>query len=658
MKLILCYPPHIAPDAQHGQGREWYPIGIASLAAYIDSKYRDIDIACLDLFDLSYDESLNKITNEMTENDINLVGFTLMTEQRATVFNLCADLKQRVDDYNSIANTTTQLRTIVGGPHASIMYQQIWDNYSQIDFIVVGEGEKGLLRVIYNPDVRGIVKEDQIEDLDTLPLAIEGLKFFKPGLKFKEYPIVSSRGCTDRCTFCTTYITWKGYRVRSAYDIFLEINKAKALGYQYFKFHDDSATADMQNFLALCHMLKDSKINFEITARADQLNEELVKALKIAGCVKVALGLESGSEKLRKSMGKKLDIALAYQNVRLLQTYGVHVHGLFIVGWPGETEETIEETRDMIKELRLDTFSNLPGLMALPGNPIYNKFKKDGWIDDSFWLTPHAPPYYTGEHNFETLNYFSSRLRARDARVLIAAVVNQEERVFAEYLEHLDNMAVPKDVEVSRCFILHNSPDLKKYLKPDEYIEVDNNLVHDMSHTWNIEKFTFLADCKNKIVEIANGAHATHILWIDSDLLVQPETLKHLLSLNVDIVGEMFLTQWPGADRPMPNAWHVDQYSFYADPKMFDTRGLYMVGGTGALILVNIRVYGDYINYKAVPNVSFSIWEDRAFCIRAACGGYNIYFDTRYPARHLYTKEITDSYFNGIIEAGGVKNGE
>jgi len=657
MKLILCYPPHVAPDELHGQGREWYPVGIASLAAYISTKH-DIDIVCLDLFDLSYDTALNTIINEMTENDINLVGFTLMTEQRATVFNLCADLKQRVDDYNAIANTTTQVKTIVGGPHASIMYQQIWDNYSQIDFIVVGEGEKGLDWVVNNPDKKGIVKEGQVENLDELPLAIEGLKFFKPELKFKEYPIVSSRGCTDRCTFCTTYKTWHGYRIRSAHNIFLEINKAKALGYNYFKFHDDSATADIQNFTALCYMLCDSRINFEITIRADQLNSDLVKALKMAGCVKVALGLESGSEKLRKSMGKKLDMALAYQNVRLLKTYGIHVHGLFIVGWPGETEETIEETRDMIKDLALDSFSNLPGLMVLPGTPIYNKFVHDGWIDDNFWLTSKAPPYYTGEHNFDTLNYFGLRLRAKDARVLIAAVVNQEERVFEEYLFNLTNMYIPKDVEVSKCFILHNSPDLKKYLKPDEYIEVNNNLVHDMSHTWTIDKFAFLADMKNKIVEIAKSAHATHILWVDSDLLVHPNTLKHLLNINTDIVGEMFLTQWSGADKPMPNAWHVDQYSFYADPKLFDTPGLFQVGGTGALILVNTNVYSEYVNYNVIPNISFSIWEDRAFCIRAAVMGYNIYFDTKYPAKHLYTKDIADKYFNGIIKGGGASDGK
>jgi radical SAM superfamily enzyme YgiQ (UPF0313 family)/predicted nucleic acid-binding protein len=652
INLILVYPPHKASnDGLHGQDRDWFPIGIASLAAYIETKIKDIKITCLDLFDLNEDEAKSKIFNLLSEEDINYIGFTLMTEQRHQALDLIDELKSYyvTDQYN--------IKTFVGGPHASIMYQQL-SEYEEIDHIIVGEGEKGLEYLLTNPKAEKIIKQGELP-IEEIPLAVNGLKYFDEVKLGDQAPIIFSRGCTDRCFFCSTYKTWKKYRTRTPEDVFREMRLFESLyNITDFKFHDDSATANKENLLPLCRLLNsfEPKFTFEMTARADQLDEELIYNLKQAGLIKIALGIESGSEKLRNAMNKKLDIEKAKENIALLKKHKIKVHLLFIVGYPGETKETIEETRQFIIETNPDAFSNLPGLMIIPGTPIYNKLVRDGWIDDTYWLSRKPAPYYTGEHSMDTLRAFNNRLRIiKPLKIMIAGVVNQKPEIFKAYLEGINNLETGSHIVTSKYFILHNSDNLKEFLNEGEYETVNNHLTHDMSHTWTYEKFKFMADQKNKLIQIAYKAEADYIFWIDSDLIVQPPTLEHLIDRGAPIVGEIFWTIWPGnkENKELPNCWDADHYSFASDPEELRKPGLYDVGGTGACILVHMSAY-KFANYSPIPNVTFSAWEDRAFCIRAACASIPIYIDTVYPAEHLYTDELYNKWYNKN-KGGGVK---
>lgn len=640
-QLILVYPPHFEDKTgMHGQDRDWFPLGIASIAGYIGRKI-DIDIICLDLFDLSYDEAKDKIFSHLEEDCINYVGFTLMTEQRHVVFDLIDDLKAFYVPYNVV--------TIVGGPHASIMYDQILDTYDNIDHVVIGEGEKGIEYILSgeNKAIRRLVNEGE---LDIIPSAFDGLKYFEFVKLGTQAPIVFSRGCTSRCTFCSTMKTWKKYRVREAQDVYNEVlNYIKEYSIIDFKFHDDSATTDLNKIAELCNKIINGNYNitFEMTARADQLDENTIILLKRAGLKKIALGIESGNDKLRKAMNKQLDIEKAKENIKLLKLYNIHVHLLFIIGYPGETEETIEETRQFIIEVKPNSFSNLPGLMVIPGTPVYNRLKKEKWIDDAFWLKRHPAPYYTGEHDLNTLNAFSNIIRlGRNQKIVIMSVVHQKPEIFKEYLNALNALEIPPYLTISKYFVLHNCDKLAEYLQPEEYETIHNNLTHDLSHTWTYEKFNFITQQKNKLVEIAKNAGADYIFWVDSDLILQPPTLKVLFNVGVPVISEIFWTRWPGADeRELPNCWDADHYSFSIQPEEFRKPGTYKVGGTGACILVNMPVY-KYANYTPIYNVSFSAWEDRAFCIRAAVANIPIYVNTQLPAMHLYTEEIFNKWYN------------
>lgn len=656
INLILCYPPK-KDYKGFGQDRSWFPLGIASLAAYIDehaNKY--VNITCLDLFDFTHEQALTEIKKYLNYTHINLIGFTMMTEQRFSVIELCSDLKKFA---YSIQNESLNLKTIVGGAHASIMYNQISIEYKAIiDHIIVGEGEKALLDICGSYENYGcynnkIIKFKEVDDLNEFPYAYYGIKFFKDISinKDSEIPIVISRGCTDRCHFCSTFKTWKTYRYRTAYNVFSEMLLYNHdFGVTKFKFMDDSATGALNEFKVLAKMIENNNhlnnFSYELTARADQFDHDLIKLLGRSGCWRVSVGIESGCEEQRRSMNKKLNIEKAKDNINQLRLNSIKVNLLFFVGWPGETEETIQETCNFIYESNADSNSKMP-LMIFPGTAIYEKLKKEKWINDDYWLEDQPQPFYTKEHSLKKLYEWCDDLSFAIKRieVIIAAVVNQDEETFKLYLDSCNKLNIPRNVKVKKFFILHNSEHLEKYLEKDEYLSIKNDLEYNSkNHNWDIDKFLFIAEAKNNIVAIAKKKWANYIFWVDSDLILHEDTLKQLISVNVPVISRIFWTVWPGTDKEMPNCWDVDHYGFANDINMLKEENVYQTGGTGACILVRQDVYNGVIDYSHIPNISFSLWEDRAFCIKCHIFKIPIYIDTRNPAKHLYRQQDLEDY--------------
>lgn len=638
MKLILVYPPRGQSEAD----AQWYPLGIASLAA--NCTVTD-NIVCLDHIDKSISDSINDIKAHLDSIGLNVIGFTMMTDQRAICLKIIKALKGMFfKEFN--------IKIVVGGPHPSIMPEQLRDNYPEIDYIVKGEGERALNHIleILPGNIETIIECEPARLGDLVP-AIKGLKFFDPAPELKEVPITFSRGCDGHCTFCATNKVWNGYRSRPADQVYAEIMEFNIqYGVESFKFQDDSASSDMLQLKVLCTLLKNAKrnISYEITTRIDRLDTELIDLLAESGCRQIAVGIESGSEKMRKAMGKNLDMEMVALNTQYARSKDINVHFLLVVGYPGETAETVQETCEMLHDIRPSSFSKLSGLMIVPGSPVYNKFKKDGYIDDAYWLTDGECPYYTGEYSLDELKAFGNKINnsLHHYKVVVCSVVNQEERIFKEFLEHIDAFETEYNIEVLKLFMLHNSPELKKYLKVGEYLEIENNLTHDLRHEWTSEKFAFMTSCKNQLVEICKKANATHILWVDSDIIAPKETLKHLVYKQFPIVAGCFWTQWAGFKEEMPNAWDFNFYEFGQEgPQRFRKPNDYIVGGSGACILVSMDVYKAGVSYAPIYSIPFSNWEDRAFSIRAAAAGFYIVLNTELKIEHLYTEEIVDRYF-------------
>jgi hypothetical protein len=228
-------------------------------------------------------------------------------------------------------------------------------------------------------------------------------------------------------------------------------------------------------------------------------------------------------------------------------------------------------------------------------------------------------------------------------RILIGAPVRQSAEVFKLYLESLNQLERGGHT-IDYFFILHNSPELTTYLEPHQYQQCksDDEYKKDDTHHWTTDNLSAVAQMKNRLLQKAKAYD--FFFLVDSDILLDPKTLVHLINQRKSIIAEVFWTKWKPDEREMPNAWMVDYYTFDTYDRLDEWRkpGLYRVGMSGACILIDKSAIDKGINYTPIYNVSCTIWEDRAFCIRAAVQGLPIYLDTHYPARHLYRREDVD----------------
>ncbi len=640
MNIILCYPPHRSYEG-FGQDNRWLPLGIASLGAYIQREHPNVKINLLYLFDDDFKTAVQKIKRYIQDDDINILGFSCFTEQRFSSLLLAKHFK------NYSFENNINIKIILGGAHAFLMSKQLADNYSFIDYIVRGEGEKAFDKIINGTATR-IIEPENIKDLNTLPFAIDGFNLFRE-INIEDFideaPIISGRGCTDYCSFCSTTKFWKGYRARKAENIFEEMLKYYTFyGTTKFKFHDDSSTADINNWKELCKLICPYKWKFELTARADQFDDELIYLLKVSGCKNVNLGIESGNAELRNKMNKRLNIEKAKENIKKLMKAGIQVTLLFIVGYAGETEETINDTIKFIKEVN-PTKYNVQPLMILAGTKIYEQCKKENWINDNYWLLDKPQPYFTKEHSMDKLNEWQAKLLNcnKKINVLIASPVRQKEEIFKLFMEGLNNLEIPDNVNIHRLFIFNNCGELKKHIKSKDISqEINTNntyKIDEKTHYWKNENLSYITSIKNSVFEgFINGSiqNIDYIFWVDSDLILHPKTLLSLLAEEKDIISEIFWTKWQPDSPSLPNAWDLDHYSFFPETiEMYKKQGVYKCGGTGACILINKKVIEAGVNYNPIQNISF--WgEDRAFSIRAVVAGFEIFIDTKYPAFHIY----------------------
>lgn len=228
-------------------------------------------------------------------------------------------------------------------------------------------------------------------------------------------------------------------------------------------------------------------------------------------------------------------------------------------------------------------------------------------------------------------------------KVLIGAPVREDHTTFYKYLKAL-NQLDRENIHVDFFFFLHNSPRLKRFLKPNEYVEFSsqNEYVRDhVTHHWSQANLNDVVFMKNLLLDKAINENYTHFFLVDSDIILEKDTLKRLLSHNKEIVAQCFWTSWIPNSEPMPNAWIGDFYSFEYDGQWreWQSDGLFEVGGTGACILIHSSVLHSGVNYSPIKNVSFSNWEDRAFSIKAQCAGFKLYLDTSNCPIHLYRKK-------------------
>lgn len=233
-------------------------------------------------------------------------------------------------------------------------------------------------------------------------------------------------------------------------------------------------------------------------------------------------------------------------------------------------------------------------------------------------------------------------------KILITAPLRQDTDIFRAYQEGLDALEVPEGYEVSRYFVVNNCNEVIPFIHDAKYTVMDTGEEYEKTgndHLWTLDNMWKMGDLRNETIREALDGGYDYWLSVDTDIVLDPWTLYRLMEADKDIVSEIFWTQAPNG-RYWCNAWLVDQAS--GMPEEWRKPGLYRVGMTGALTLVKREVFEAGVSYARIQNIHSALrGEDRHFCVRAACAGFEMWVDTHCPATHLYTRKLYEEYMAG-----------
>lgn len=297
-------------------------------------------------------------------------------------------------------------KIVLGGVHATVFPEEALATPA-VDFVVRGEGEAALLsllrgeppetipglslrggdRILHTPE-RG-----SFTDLGTLPLPAYHLlpmHLYRPALgshrRLPAIGIVISRGCPGRCTFCYGHHLGRVTRYRPVASVIDEIRLLqKSWGIREVSFYDDTFTARPGYVVELCEAILAGGIDltWSCFSRVDFVTEELLRLMKRSGCHQICFGIESGSEEILRTIHKRISLPRARQALAWTRRAGIETRATFMLGNPGETAETLEQTLRLALELDPDiALFNIT--TPFPGTEMY------AWADEHGYLTTKA----------------------------------------------------------------------------------------------------------------------------------------------------------------------------------------------------------------------------------------------------------------------------
>ncbi len=375
------------------------PIGILSMAAYLEQRGIEVEIYnCRRPVKLA---GTAEVLSRVAAFEPDIVGFTAVTSSFMDAYWQAEAIK------NILPKTTI----VIGGVHVSALRGRILEKYPSVDYIVTGEGEKAIHELASGakPEtIQGLVYRDGSEikdnglrtdmcELDSLPFPayhkLDGFpKQYEAALfnypKAPSATIISSRGCPYQCSYCDRSVYRRSFRYNSpdylyGHMAFLKKN----FGIRHVFFYDDLFTFNRERIEKFCGLLREKPLGmtFNCAVRVGHADDELLRMLKSSGCWMVSLGIESGAPEILARHKTKVDFNEMKTTVQRIQKAGIRAKGLFIMGLPGETEETIKVTTDFITGLELDDM-NMTKFTPFPGSPIYQTIHDEGSFNENWEL--------------------------------------------------------------------------------------------------------------------------------------------------------------------------------------------------------------------------------------------------------------------------------
>ncbi|HDQ40636.1 MAG TPA: radical SAM protein [Desulfonatronum sp.] len=426
MKIILIYPPCLEARAHklHTEDVGVTPIGLHYIGALLMEHGHDVEI--LNWYDINEDPA--KIRDVLKQKKPAIIGFSIVNANRYGGIEIARAAKEILPG----------VTIVFGGIGTTFLWKHLLKNFKEIDYAVLGEGEYsflGLVEHLENGDAQGIEKvrgighrqggkivstgqAEFIQDLDMLP---------SPSKYFTFQHLVSARGCPANCAFCGSPKFWKRkVRFHSAGYFVDQLEQLYNKGVKFFYISDDTFTMKKGRIIDICQQIIDRglKIAWFAISRVNYVDEDMLLWMRKAGCIQISYGVESGSEKIRKSLNKRIDAQDIKRAFDLTVSYGILARAYFIYGSPGENAQTIRETTNLINQIKpLNVIFYI--LEIFPGTALYDDFKHRMKINDDIWL-----------NRIEHIKYFET-----DRRLTADMVVTFGQRLRSEYYRRLPEFA-------------------------------------------------------------------------------------------------------------------------------------------------------------------------------------------------------------------------
>ena len=375
MKVLLVIPPnigrYIVATIPHA--------GIAYLSAMLKKEGHKVD-----LVDMRMHASNDYLFSKIDKFKPDMIGMTTASIGYKMAYEIIDAIK---DKYPKIS-------VAIGGSFASTVHSKILEE-TKIDYVIYGEGERTFLELANGKELRqinGLIYRSDGEimmnppypleqDLDKLPFPDYEL-FELDKMLEKRIPIVSSRGCPNRCTFCSIQLVMgHPFRTRSPENVLQEIEHWYKIGYDTFEFSDDNFTFNMPRAEKICDLIIESgmklKIIFGNGLRADRVNPALLKKLRKAGTFWIAYSLESSDPHSLELLKKDLTLEQLKKSVADTKALGIETQVNFIIGNPGETWEGFENDLKVADELNVDQL-RFYNMIPYPGTEMFEWVKQNG----------------------------------------------------------------------------------------------------------------------------------------------------------------------------------------------------------------------------------------------------------------------------------------
>lgn len=425
MKLFLVNP-RLMDERINKYDTSAVPIGLYYLAAA--SKEEGHEVALVNL--ASKKEPAHHLKQLLEREKPELVGFSVLNANRAGA----------VEGAKLVKSVLPEATVVFGGPSATFLAEFFLQSVPEIDFIVAGEGELTLTQLAR------AMESGRSEELERIP----GLVYIKEGRPFRtaererienpdELPdpstkygfahLAFSRGCPGSCRFCGSPAFWgRGYvRFHSVAWAADQVERLYNKGVTHFFFSDDTFTMRKDRVIELCQTLvqRNLVITFNAISRVDCIDEEMLFHMRKAGCIQISFGVESGSERIRKALGKPVKTDRIVNAFDLASGYGILPRAYFIYGAVGETDETIQESCELMLRIRpLSAIFHV--LTVFPGTSFYRGLVKENRVTDQVWL-----------ENIEDIPWFQV-----DPALDFQMVKTFGERLRKTFFDHLDKFAL------------------------------------------------------------------------------------------------------------------------------------------------------------------------------------------------------------------------